>query len=92
MFEKSRVRRVRRRGSRGQIKCECGAVVSCGKRGASSHHGVSLTRKMKEGEKEQEEDLVLVEVVEHSWEVELVLVLVLVEVVEHSWEVELEED
>ena len=43
--------------------------------------------KEEEGEKEQEEDLVLVEVVEHSWEVELVLVLVLVEVVEHSWEV-----
>ena len=47
MFEKSRVRRVR--GSRGQIKCECGAVVSCGKRGASSHHGVSLARKKKRG-------------------------------------------
>ena len=53
MFEKSR---VRVRGSRGQIKCECEAVVSCGKRGASSHHGVSLTHeKEEEGEKEQEE-------------------------------------
>ena len=48
MLEKSR---VRVRGSRGQIKCECGAVVSCGKRGASSHHGVSLTRKKKRGRK-----------------------------------------
>ena len=31
-----------------------------------THH-----EKEEEGEKEQEEDLVLVEVVEHSWEVEL---------------------
>ena len=77
MFEKSRVR-VRVRGSRGQIKCECGAVVSCGKRGASSHHGVSLTRKKKRGRKSRR----------RQW----VASLVLVEVVEHSWEVELEED
>ena len=73
MFEKSR---VRGRGSRGQIKCECEAVVSCGKRGASSHHGVSLTRKKKRGRKSRRRQqcvasLVLVEVVEHSWEVEL---------------------
>ena len=73
MFEKSR---VRGRGSRGQIKCECEAVVSCGKRGASSHHGVSLTRKKKRGGKSRRRrqcvaGLVMVEVVEHSWEVEL---------------------
>ena len=77
MFEKSRVR-MRGRGSRGQIKCECEAVVSCGKRGASSHHGVSLTRKKKRGRKsgrrrqQRVASLVLVEVVElDSWEVEL---------------------
>ena len=75
MFEKSR---VRGRGSRGQIKCECEAVVSCGKRGASSHHGVSLTRKKKRGRKsgrrrqQRVASLVLVEVVElDSWVVEL---------------------
>ena len=74
MFEKSRVRKGR--GSRGQIKCECEAVVSCGKRGASSHHGVSLTRKKKRGRKSRRRQrvasLVLVEVVElDSWVVEL---------------------
>ena len=76
MFEKSR---VRGRGSRGQIKCECEAVVSCGKRGESSHHGVSLTRKKKRGRK--------------SGRRQCVASLVLVEVVElDSWVVELEED
>ena len=74
MFEKSRVRKGR--GNRGQIKCECEAVVSCGKRGASSHHGVLLTRKKKRGRKSRRRQrvasLVLVEVVElDSWEVVL---------------------
>ena len=78
MFEKSRVRKGR--GSRGQIKCECEAVVSCGKRGASSHHGVSLTRKKKRGRKSGRRQ-------------QCVASLVLVEVVElDSWVVELEED
>ena len=54
--------------------------MSCGKRGASSHHGVSLTRKKKRGRKSGRRR-------------QCVASLVLVEVVElDSWEVELEED